>query len=56
MDEKLDTQSRNVEKRFDTVQIFASAFLPLLGNWISDLVKFESRKLLPIYLGQKHRS
>jgi len=39
--EKLDTQSRNVERRFDTIQIFASAFLSLLGNPISDLVRFE---------------
>ena len=44
MVEKLDTQSRRVEKRFHKVQIFASALSPLLENPICDLVIFDKRE------------
>jgi len=43
--EHLDTQFRNVEKRYDTIQIFANAHLLLLENQIRDLVIFNSRQV-----------
>ena len=55
MVEHFDTQSITVDQRKDTNKKLTNATPPLFENQISDLVIFDSRKLLPINFGQKLR-